>query len=716
MGDVMKKSKAVYIVGVILLLSVFFVGWMWSRTKLTYLEYKTMNEASDIYLEIDENEESISQQFIMPYDIMNGISLKIGAYARNNNSRWLLEVSELNTGKEVCSKEFNASCVKDCAFNYFEFDRNVRVKKGQVYTITIKALDVQRDTCLAFFASASSVLEEECYYNNAQVDNDLCLMVYGGDSDPWWLGLICVIAMFFLLVLCRCWLQFRQGKELKDDVVLQAFLVAGATFLLLCSFAVSGVFTDEFDNIRGGLIIADGGVLYRDYVTQHTPVTYYLCAVFAWLGAGSIEQFRLSFYITIALFWGILYARHVGFYGVKKMAALPVLEAICISSVVGSQGHMVLSDSVQGIFFVAILLEYIRYLSDKSLDWKRCIVLSMAVWGSFGAAFVSAFSLIFLVLAFLVVEVLYWKTEKVSFKGLLKRYYKLVISLVVPLLVAIAYLKWNRALWDAYEQAYLFNRKVYPYYLGGLGDAMIQPFINGVQNFFSIIAGNFNAIVTATATNVVLLQLVIMVLAVVLCVKLMEKKRMMEALGILPVLIFAATRGYGFHGLAAWYVAVFIIVIYSDLIPHLLPRMGKPMVAVLCIILFATYVVAIGDNILTEQESVTVLENQVVALTEGDEDKGIFMDAYSGESIYLYYKGRKPVNEAVYMLPWYMDWYEKKDIIALREKRPKLVIFNEDRECWGYSHYTYAFEEELRQAYTRLGDSDWQYSIWIRNE
>lgn len=64
-----------------------------------------------------------------------------------------------------------------------------------------------------------------------------------------------------------------------------------------------GTFTDECDNIRGGILIAKGRVLYRDYYTQHTPFGYYLCAFFAWLGAKSIQQFRLLYYLFSAILW-----------------------------------------------------------------------------------------------------------------------------------------------------------------------------------------------------------------------------------------------------------------------------------------------------------------------------------------------------------------------------------------------------------------------------
>lgn len=63
----------------------------------------------------------------------------------------------------------------------------------------------------------------------------------------------------------------------------------------------------------------------------------------------------------------------------------------------------------------------------------------------------------------------------------------MIISVTVPVLIAVAYFKFNHALKIAFDQFYRFNREVYPkYYV--MGENLAQPFINGVQNFFSIIA------------------------------------------------------------------------------------------------------------------------------------------------------------------------------------------------------------------------------------
>ena len=223
-------------------------------------------------------------------------------------------------------------------------------------------------------------------------------------------------------------------------------IIAFVVLVLLNSFSVSGSFTDEWDNIRGGMVIAKGGVLYRDYVTQHTPVMYYLCGLFALFGAGSLQQFRLSYYLFEAIVWGILYARHVKFFGKKKMLLLVMFECIFVSSVLGgAQGYMILSDGMQGLCMVALLLEFLRYYQDKKITWDRAIIISVSIWGSFGSAFISAYAILFVVISVMGLEIFWNRKEKRSAMELIKRYCRLSICLLVPFIAAIIYFKTNNS-------------------------------------------------------------------------------------------------------------------------------------------------------------------------------------------------------------------------------------------------------------------------------
>lgn len=701
-------------------IAAIFIGYHCTITTLTYKEYKSFGSVEDrsTSIELEKDGDQLSQTFTMPYDILNSIGVMIGTFGKDNNSEWNVFLYESESNKEVYQGHFNASLMSDNEYYEIKMGKNLRVKRNQEYTVIIQARNVNSSSKLAFYIDLNSDTEGNILcHTEEEIPGQLVTRIYGGNVDYWWFGMYGVIILIIFFTAVRIVLLISENKKPLEDKIIQAMIVGFIFFVLKSPFSVAGDFIDENDNIRGGLVIANGGVLYKDYIVQHTPVMYYMCSIFALLGANSVSQFRLSYYLLEAVIWVFTYIRYSGKLG-KRVALVPILEVICISSVTNPQGYQIVSDDWQGMMFVILLLEFLIYYKERTLDWHRCIIVSICIWGSFGAAFVSTYSLIFLVVVVFALEVIYWKKTKFSIGCLIQRYYKLLISIVVPFIGAIIYFQLNGALRQAYDQCYAFNRQVYPKYNGGMGDKIIQPFIGGIQSFFGIVSDNFNAIVTSTATNITIFQLVIIVMAIAILIKQLEKKKYLESVTIFLMMIFAATRGYGFHGMAAWYIAVMVVAINVDIIKTLLPRLGIVAISLVGIVLTSTYVDEVGNYILYEIPSVSELEANVVELTEKDENKDIFLDAYSYDSLYFFYKDRKSVNPAAYMLPWYMDWYEQDNIAALTEQMPRVVVYKTYRNCWGYTYYSNNFDEILQESYTRLGDenSGWKYNVWIKNE
>ena len=130
------------------------------------------------------------------------------------------------------------------------------------------------------------------------------------------------------------------------------------------------------------------------------------------------------------------------------------------------------------------------------------------------------------------------------------------------------------------------------------------------------------------------------------------------------------------------------------------------------------YIISVGDNLLYAQESVSETESKVIELTENENNKGIYLDLYASPSLYYAYKGRYAINREVYMLPWYMDWYEKDEIDDLFTYNPKVVVYDEEEDAWGYTHYAPAFVTQLEEYYHRLSNNNEKagYNIWLRND
>ncbi len=179
-------------------------------------------------------------------------------------------------------------------------------------------------------------------------------------------------------------------------------------------------------------------------------------------------------------------------------------------------------------------------------------------------------------------------------------------------------------------------------------------------------------------------------------------------------MICSATRGYDQHGLAAWYLSILSICLFTGKWNrHPLKLRGGSYFSVMAAvfitaILLSTYTDWVGDYLLAEQLPVSDTESEVIARTK--EGQKIMIDAYACDSIYFLYKDRYPVNRMVYMLPWYMDWYEQITVQELYHYRPNIVVYNPEQDTWGYTHYANVLETEIKNNYIKLSDMP----VWKR--
>lgn len=685
------------------------LGLPWGRKHLTYHEFK------DIYsnghtntITTDSAFDGISQEFVMPYDMIEGISLTVHPDLLPDEGSFAFKLIDQENKTIVDETVFVPQICEDGRY-YFNLADSIRVRKGEAYLFSIEAEDT--DSGLA----ASSRLAEELNLQIQAQDTEapLSVRVYGGDADFWWSGFVLSGILWIVIIAIRKLTLIRKEKPVFRDVVLQAIVLALTVFILRALFCQGMGFTDENDNIRGGMIIADGSVLYRDYITQHMPVAYYICALFALMGASSIEQFRLCYYALEGIIWALLYYRHADYFGRFKISALPVLIVVCVTILLPAFGFMILSEGIQALSLVALLLEYFRYIDDGDLGWKRSILLSICIWGCFGTVFLSAYPLAVIFALVLIKEIKYWKK---GFSGheLFQRYKPFAISIVIPFLIACFYFGGHHSLKKALEQAYTFNRYIYPFYLDGFGSTVFQPAREGIQAFLDIVASSFRTLSTQRLSVGTVLPFTIASGVNIASFRLIHIGKTFECIGPFFAMLFAGSRGFdSFHGMAAWAIAVFIIVMGFN--GCLKKSLSKSLAFIAMAILVSNYFNSAYQLLLTGPEYITELESEVIALTEDDDNKDIFMDCYSCDSIYLYDKGRRPVNSVVYMMPWYMDRYEECAVMDLLEKRPGVVVYNIDRSVWGYEHFNDAFDSALQENYVRLSNdaSGWKSLIWL---
>lgn len=233
--------------------------------------------------------------------------------------------------------------------------------------------------------------------------------------------------------------------------------------------------SDEGDVYCGGMLIARGQLVYRDFSSQHMPLMYYIAAVFSLLGASTVYQFRLYFYIFFALMWAL----NAIWYGDKlnRFALLlgPVWYVIQIKYI--GYGTAVLSDHAQSLGIAIMFYELMCFCDSHTLTAGNYARLSLAVFLSFGSAFTSVFPIFFLALTVAGLEVQYYLRQDAPGRALwrktiIPKYLRLVLAVALPFLAMGLYYAIKGCLADFYYWAYEFNVTIYSKYQDTGGSAL----------------------------------------------------------------------------------------------------------------------------------------------------------------------------------------------------------------------------------------------------
>ena len=707
----MKKLRGKYIIYVLVVAMVIVLaggGAYLGEKKLTYLESRQLTLQFEKTYAIKDTKTIIEQAFIMPYQIFQGVKLRIGTYDRDNNSEWSAELHDTN-GMVLYKWEFNANIIEDgdC---YLTVSGNLKVRQGEKYILRIKAERVHEESALAF---SSGIIEKNdmtitgMSYGGEATGSTLSMYVYGGTQDIWWVKLNVSLLIMALVILGYAWWLFRGGKTILRDTKMQALLLGAVIFLLLlpCAKEDTGLFLDEFDNVIGGLLIRQGRVLYRDYYTQHTPLGYYICALFARLGAESIQQMRIMYYLGMGVFWALAYIRYSKIYGKKEMIILPILQIVFFTTMY-PQGAMIIADGLETIFMTVVLLEFLAFIDDRTMTVGRGVILSISICGAIGSTFVSVYPLAIIGLGVLWLEIgAVFVRKEYSFKIMCMKYVSLGVPLGVIIACIIGYFGYHDSLKALYLQAYKFNTTIYSYYLNGYGNNIIQPFFTGIRNFFSsiIINGTFDK--EGTAQIVMVLQLVIQITFICVIIRMIQKKKIYKGIILFLFVCVSATRGKvdaggGFHWQTFWCMMIaLIVVLYKEM--DLKVTRGARFVISFAIILVLSgqYVVKTSDNLFVKQKVIASKEAQVIDLTKPGE--GVFADAVTVDCVYLLYKDRHLINRSVFVLPWYMDWFEEDAIADIEEHSPSVIIWNEEQNVWKRTNFCPRLESYIADNYLR---------------
>lgn len=698
----MKKRSKIWIVLLLVILFILgiFILQKFSK-KPTYIEYIKLGQNCEKTLELTDNNQFIEQKLKIPYEMFYGVSLRIGTYGRENNSIYNLAIFDKTQNIQIASFDFNTSKANDNEYYELMLNSPKAIDNTHEFSIMIKAKTVvNNENNVAFYADSNQNIDNamKVYYNNVPCDVNLCMNVYGGNSNQFWFIFTLMCEIYILILICYIAYLYLTHKPIIQNGLVQASLLGILVFTMLSVFSRMEVFSDEVDNIIGGMLIDKGSILYVDYYTAHTPFAYLLCSLFGIFQAGSVEQFRLLYYATVAILYMILYGRHKDNFGKFTMLLIPILQ-ITFGTLLAKESVMILSDNIQAICMIALILEFIQYLKDEKLDWKRAIIVSLSIFCSFTSAFVSAYAIFAICLGVFLKEILYWKNrQSLSILNVIKRYWKLIISCGIPFLILLGYLILTHSLTEFYEQAFKFNTDVYSEYLeGGFGSNIFQPFFIGITNFTQIIPLAVQNIALNQNVALSIVKIVIVSSLMITLLNMIGKKKYLKTMIIILFISFSFTRtNEPFHEISAWSAIIVSLIVNLNLANF----KSKLMILFVLIFTLGHYMDACTNYLFLKPEAITELEYEVINQTE--EDEKIFFDIYSCPSVYLIYNNRLPINRLGFILPWYMDWYELETINDLENDKPNICLYDKELKAWEISGYDDYLQKYLKENYNIL--------------
>ena len=520
----------------------------------------------------------------------------------------------------------------------------------------------------------------------------------------------------------------RSGRWEKVTSFLQKHRrpVSAVLFGLLMFIALIGFWnqpwfsSDEAEIFMHGQAIAQGELLYAETGSQHMPLMYYLAALFSLLGARTITGFRIWFYLFTAVLWGIMFYRYQKRWGKLALCLYPLLY-ICLLSHLDWTATCVLSDQYQGIGMAILLFEFLEFNEERRLSIPASCMISLAIFISFGSAFVAAFGVFVIVCAVLLLDIWdrilakegFWK----SVLGFLKQFWQVVLIVAAPFALLFLYYLVTGTLDDFINWAYLLNRTVYVNYTGGYGNSILSGFFGGYVHYLGLFT--FSPLTARAAFG---LFLIFCSVGLLLLVARRGKGMGIRLVGLVLFLVACATRGLlDFHGVPALAVlcAMSACFLGRVLDPSAIKKNFVRMTALaFALVLMVTpylckavpaWVKLPFANDKPENSTAWCLDT----ITEEGERVGfgiLFCDI-------MVLAGVHPATVQGGSVPWFWDYAGEETMRELRSDPPRAYLYSPEHEVWGHKITEYApelasFMDENYTSLSALG----QPLVWVHND
>lgn len=495
-------------------------------------------------------------------------------------------------------------------------------------------------------------------------------------------------------------------SNIKPNIMyLFAFFVY---FVMQCKFLHYSWFeTDELDIMTGGKAIANGYTLYDEFLSQHMPFSYYISAVFDFFGASSVSLQRLCFYGLFALLWTIILYRYRNIVTQKALFLFPIIHMSLIT--VYDMGTVILSEHLAGIGSVIMILEFLSFYQKKELKWHSCVFLSISVVLTFGTIFIGIFSVFIVGVAVVCTEISWWIEDKKKIaekcKEWLSRYIPLICWCALPwsVLCIVYAIKGN--LLNFIHEAYGINRGIYPKYIGGYGSSIAATFIDIPSALFAWAKKTINT--EHFGLNIVIYAIVL-IMVILYIVKQYKEGKKIYAVFVGLYLSSMATRGiFDFHSTHMVETAALICAIY---LVDWIQNEKEIKAAVICGFLL---LVPYWSDLSGFTKDAVNMDKTIPKIIDATVEPGeaIWQLSFSNAAVMI---ADRPSICNVAAVPWMWQGQGTRVLEKIQDDMPKVALYDEEHEVWGYKLTDYAPELAgfMAQNYTQYEDTE----VYIRND
>ena len=483
--------------------------------------------------------------------------------------------------------------------------------------------------------------------------------------------------------------RMRRNKSFRMIAALFVFLLCMA---ILLTYVNNYFFeTDEGDIYSTAVALTHGQLLYKESVSQHMPVMYYIAAVFNLLGAETVYEYRICFYLFFSLMWALCVIWYGGKIPFFTLVFCPLMYVTLINRI--TLDTTILSEHAQAIGMNILFYELICYDREGCLKVSNLSRISLAIFLSFGSAFTSIFPIFFFAMTVLAIDIKrYYSSRKCetpeAVRGICRKYWRIMITAAIPFAGLAVYYLLTDSLSDFYYWAYEFNVDIYSQYQRTGSSALESMFVGFTHLLepIQLAAAGSSSKLLAVFTGLSLLSIVLIGIV---------HRSVIVSVGLLFILNACETRGgiLGFHSIHALMLQCALLGYSLGSIIGMVRRKAVRFMISTAIFLLVLYLsrgqagnypfVLKPFNLLNNKE------NQVVdILTEEGEEIG---NSTLRQAIYI---ESETVTGSIVAggTKWMWDGAGERAMAQLRAKPPRVYILDDHHDVWGYSLEDYAPE------------------------